>query len=269
MFGMNRGGRPEMMQAVLTVKEKIYLTPHYIRIVLTGDVGAFRNARPGDNNKLLIPENGSRVELPDFGQRGGRNGGNRALMRTYTLRYLDLSNNLMTIDFVAHGENGPASKWAMLAKAGDELGVLMKKKEKSLFQPAASYLIAGDHTALPVIGVILETLPPTSKGMAIIEVHSETDIQELTKPIGMDIVWKTNSLPGETSSLPGLLSTFDFSQDDWFVFVAAESQAVNEAQAILRNSENLSRNQWQAYSYWKYGQSEESSAGARREMMNR
>lgn len=267
MLENNKSGRPKIMQAVLTVKEKIYLTPHYIHIVLEGnDVSLFAAARIGDNNKIIIPQNDIPITLPDFGQvRGGGKGeGIRPLIRTYTMRSLDLEKKLMTIDFVAHGENGPASKWAIHAEPGDKLGVLMKVKEKALFLPADWYLLAGDHTALPVISVMLESLPYNAKGKAIVEVYSSDDVLELKKPENLELIWKFNKQPGEISTLTEYFRNLNLPNiRSKFIFAAAESVAINEIQQILRNTADLQREEWQAYSYWKYGQSEDASSGGR------
>ncbi len=54
-----------------------------------------------------------------------------------------------------------------------------------------------------------------------------------------------------------------------FHFVAAaESKAVIEIQELLKNDHRLERNEWKAYSYWKYGQSEETSSGERKTIRN-
>lgn len=260
MFENNRTERPKIMQAVLTVKEKIYLTPHYIRIVLEGnDVSLFAAARVGDNNKIIIPQNNTPITLADLerGRGAGKGESTHPLIRTYTLRKLDLENKLMTIDFVGHGENGTASKWATYAEAGDTLGVLMKIKEKALFLPADWYLLAGDHTALPVISVILESLPNDAKGKAIVEVYSADDVLELKKPENVELIWKFNPQPGEISTLSKYFRSMSLSNvGSKFIFAAAESVVIDEIQQILRNTTGLAREQWQAYSYWKYGQSE-------------
>lgn len=272
MFGKMFQERSAGMQAVLTVKEKVFLTPHYIRIVLEGDgVANFKQARVGDNNKIVVPEsNTSPVVLPDFSRGRGpiNSNGSRPIVRTYTLRALDLENKLMTIDFVAHGDNGPASRWATQAKAGDQLGVLMKVKDKQLFSIADWYCLVADHTALPVVSVILEQLPATAKGKAIIEVHSPEDILSLQKPENVEIIWTFNPNSGVHSTLVELLK-----QEDWaapkgskFVFAAAEQSAIADIQYILRNSVSLARHEWQTYSYWKYGQSEDASSDERRTM---
>ena len=56
------------IQAELTVKRKEYLSPHYIRVFLTGEkVPLFANTTIGVNNKILIPPKGSdQVHFPEF-----------------------------------------------------------------------------------------------------------------------------------------------------------------------------------------------------------
>lgn len=91
-------------------------------------------------------------------------------MRTYTLRTLNVEAREMTIDFVAHGEEGPASRWAINANEGDQLVVFMKVKGKQLIKPADWYFIEGDHTAQPVMRMMLERLPADAKGQDMVEV---------------------------------------------------------------------------------------------------
>lgn len=255
--------KPKMMQAVLKVKTKTFLTPNYIRIILEGeDMAVFSDARVGDNNKILVPQNKEQaIILPEPGI---RNAENQGLTRTYTVRDLDITQNLMTVDFVSHGDSGPASKWAGNAQSGDELGVFMKVKTKPLFVVSDWYLLIGDHTALPVISVILESLPSDAKGKAIIEVFSSEDVLDLKKPEKVEIVWKFNSHPGKTSELASSFKTEDFPSGSKFIFAAAEYQVAGAIQEKLRNNNDLPRNQWQTYSYWKYGQAEDASSEARR-----
>lgn len=264
--GFGRGERNmEIMKAVLTVKEKTYLSPHYIRVILEGEgIHEFANANVGDNNKIIIPQNGM-VQLPSRGERGSE----RPLMRTYTLRALDLAKQEMAVDFVAHGDNGPASRWAIHAETGDQLGVAMKVKSRPLFQPADWYLLAGDHTALPVISVILEQLPADAKGKIFLEVHNAEDVLELTKPEGVELQWIFNAEPGKVQTLPEAIRNTLLADGSKFIYVAAEYSSANEIQQYLRNHDGLDRSEWQTYSYWKYGQSEDSSSEERRGSMHR
>lgn len=269
---MNTREQPQLMKAVLTVNEKLFLTPHYIRVVLESDaMNIYADARVGDNNKIIVPETkGGTVELPIFEKgRFVTPSGRRPLIRTYTMRSLDLENNLMAIDFVAHGEEGPASRWAINAEVGDELGVLMKVKSKPLYQLADWYVITGDHTALPVVSVILETLPSDAKGIAVIEVYGEEDILELEKPAGIEVRWKFNAHPGEESALVPFFNDLILQNpENSFIFAAAEYHAINEIQQILKNTPNLDRQSWRTSAYWKYGQAEDASSEERREVQS-
>ena len=260
--------KPELMRGVLTIKSKTFLSPHYISVVLEGeDLNNFKNAEVGDNNKLLIPAKGVKtVVFPAHGAAGStQNEAAAAVMRTYTLRNLNLEKQEMTIEFVAHGEDGPASAWAISAEIGDQLGVMMKKKDKKIFQRADWYLFAGDHTALPVISVLLESMQDEAIGEVLIEVQGPEDVMELKHPAGVNVVWLFNQTPGQGSCLPEVFRWAKLpSQGTKFLFAAAESQAIIEIQHFLRAQPALSRNEWKAYSYWKLGQSESQSAEARR-----
>lgn len=266
---MNNNGprqRPQLMQAILHVQEKILLTPHYIRIILTGkDVGLFAAAGVGDNNKIIVPLDKHRpIELPEFGRGRGLSAGPNAVVRTYTLRNLDLEKGSMTIDFVSHGDTGPASAWAIHAEPGDSLGVLMKVKDKALFQPADWYFLAGDHTALPVISAILERIPKHARGKALIKVSGPEDILSLEKPEGIELQWIFGSQPADGSPLVEAFQQLELPADrSKFIFIAAEHRATSEIQEMLRRRNDLQRHEWQAYSYWKQGQTEDHSAEER------
>ena len=247
------------MRAILTVKQKTFLTPHYIRVILEGAaLETFAAARVGANNKIIVPQEGVPLILPDDPRSLKQEQVQRPIIRTYTMRNLDLKTGEMTIDFVAHGEEGPASRWALRAQKGDDLLVMMKEKTKPLFIPSDKYILVGDHTALPVISVLLE-------GTAIIEVYGKEDILDLTKPEGMDIQWQFNATPGRNSALAKAFKDTTIQKDQTpFIFAAAEYSIVGEIQKHIRTAYTLERKQWHAYSYWKYGLAEEVSAENRR-----
>ena len=276
---MEKNRKPEIMKGLLTLKRKTYITPHYISIVLEGtDLNNFNNAVVGDNNKILIAAKGTKeIVFPE--PRGEGAAGvvgtaraattNKSIMRTYTLRKLDLEKQEMTIEFVAHGTEGPASAWAIAAEPGDQLGVMMKRKEKSTFQQADWYLLTGDHTALPVISVMIEAMQGNAAGEVIIEVHGPEDVIPMSKPSNVNIIWLFNRNPGSSSHLPEVFRKIQIpAEKSKFVFAAAESKAVLEIQELLKNDHRLERNEWKAYSYWKYGQSEETSSGERKTIRN-
>lgn len=260
-----------LMRAILKVKRREQLTPHYIRIVLTGDdIQIFQRAETGDNNKIIIPKDKSvAIELPDMVTRSLFDYPNQ-VVRTYTLRSFDAEKGEMAIDFVVHENPGPASAWAMNAEPGDELGVMMKAGRKKLIRAAADYYFLGDHSALPVISALLEKLDPTAKGYAYIEVHDVEDVLPIHQPAGTEITWLYNEHPGNTSGLPAAYSAIADRLDiTSYVYVFGEHRVVNEIQDKLRNHGGVKRDSWQAYGYWKYGESEDRSMMERGAGMSR
>ncbi|MCO6173869.1 siderophore-interacting protein [Flavobacterium sp. NRK F10] len=257
---MIRREMPAIMSGVLTLKEKKYVTPHYIRIVLTGDeIANFKDAKVGDNNKIAIPKSKD-VVLNSASLQQRESVKENFYIRTYTLRALDWEQGEMVVDFVAHGDEGPASSWAIQAEVGDKLGVMMKVKNKALFPEEANrYFLFGDHTAVPVVSVMLEKLPVEAKGEAFLEVFDESDILDLEAPKGIKVNWLLNSKPGQQSSLFTKLSQLNLAAKD-FVFAACEHGFANQMQSHLREQEILERKDWQVYAYWKYGVSEDASS---------
>jgi len=265
-------GRAEMkiIQTELRVSRKEYVTPHYIRIYFTGDgVLEIADTTIGVNNKIMIPPPGlDKVYFPEFDFEKGQwipmDDSIRPTVRTYTHRGIDHRRNEIWIDFVAHGDEGPASAWAIGAKTGDVLGVLMKAGKTELFPQTANYLLVGDATAIPVLGAILENLPASAKGTCIIEVYGSKDVQELYTNAEIDFIWLHNDSPQEGSPLADLVKVRYLPQKDRFAYVAAEFSTVREIRDYLRKNLGWKREELYAYSYWKIGVSEDKSANERR-----
>lgn len=265
---------PAIVRGVLTVKNKVYLTPNYIRVTLTGDdVPLFAETTPGINNKIFIPPTGvNEIHFPDFDYSTGEWSHApehlKPVIRTYTHRAIDLEKKEMIIDFVAHGESGPASAWAINAKPGDILGILMKAKESVLYPKADWYLLAADATGIPVIAAILETLPATATGVAYIEIPTKEDEQELKTDADIQINWIYNAHPGENTLLADAVRTVKIPQQHnttRFGYAAAEFSTVKDIRQFLRKEQNWDQSELYAYSYWKFGASEDGSVKVRRE----
>jgi NADPH-dependent ferric siderophore reductase len=266
--------KPATVRGVLEVKHKVYHTPHYIRITFTGDdVPLFAGTTPGANNKILIPPAGvNEIHFPNFNYETGEwvnpPAHLKPTMRTYTHRAIDLEKNEMTIDFVAHGESGPASAWAIHAKPGDVLGVLMKAKESVIYPEADWYLLAADATGIPVIAAILETLPSAVTGIAYIEIPGKEDEQELKTEADIQINWIYNTTPGEHTLLADAVRTVSIPEQEnttRFGYVAAEFSSVKDIRQFLRKEQGWESIELYAYAYWKYGASEDGSVKTRRE----
>lgn len=249
------------------VVSKTYKTPHYISIQLQGE-GArdFEQCTLGANNKIFLHRDWSkhRIEEPIVPGWDTFYGEEKPLIRTYTHRAIDKEQDIITIDFVFHGDEGPASHWAHKAAPGDFLGVAMKLKSAPLVPETDWYLLVGDATAIPVLSCILEALPATAKGKCILEVATVADIHTDLRHEGIEIEWLINPHPEQGSllaeeakkaALPKTAGTF--------AYVAAEYRTVKELRWYFREELDWTAKMFYAFSYWKAGMAEDQSVADR------
>lgn len=258
------------LKAQLTVSRKMFLTPHYIRVFLTGDVCKFNETTVGNNNKILIPPPGvNAVHFPEIDpvtkQKKSLPAAISPTIRTYTHRGIDLERGEMWIDFVYHGDGGIASSWAAKAEKGDLLGVMMKKGTKQLYPSANYYLLVGDATAIPVLAAILQDLPAEATGTCIIEVHDKDDEQQLPTDASIELIWQHNPTPHKGSALADTVRSQNLPEIDRFAYVAAEFDTVKSIRNFLRKESGWQREELYAYSYWKAGKAENNSQRERRQ----
>ncbi|GAA2040273.1 hypothetical protein GCM10009819_27160 [Agromyces tropicus] len=179
------------------------LTPHFTRVTFSGEeLAGFGTAGLDQRVKVVLPlpESGF-AHFPDgedwYAAWRDLPADRRNPFRTYTIRAVRPEAREVDIDFVAHGDAGPGSAWAELARPGDEI-VLVGPDELSEgrtigidWRPGAvdTVLLAGDETAAPAICAILEALPADAEGAAIIEVPSAADALEVAAPDGVEVRW--------------------------------------------------------------------------------
>lgn len=257
---------------VLKLVKKEYITPYLIRVTLhSEDINAYRICKLGVNNKIFIPPTGvDKVYLPQLNSETKEweqpAEELRPFIRTYTHRGIDFEKNELVIDFVNHGENGPASKWAIQAKEGDELGVAMKLIDTPLYPESDWYFFVADATAIPVISCILQDLPKNAIGIAIIEKPTEEDDLELIKPKDFEIIWVTNKHPELGSELAAKARSVSIPENvKRFAYVAAEFTTVKDLRNYFRKELGWTKDELYAFSYWKAGVSEDKSVEVRHE----
>lgn len=260
-----------IINATLKVKHKEYITPHYLRITLTGaDVPLFAAATVGENNKIFIPPVGvNEIHFPTFenGKWSYPDAAVSPFVRTYTHRGINLEKKEMYIDFVAHGDNGPASAWAMQAEEGALLGIAMYGLKTELYPQAEWYLLAGDATAIPVISAIMEDLPDNAQGIVHLLVESPREIQTIYTRSKVIINWHFYGDTLQNTILEDRIRETILPETgaSRFAYIAAEFSAVKAIRNYLRKEQNWNREELYAYSYWKFGTAEDQSAAERRE----
>ncbi len=182
------------------------LTPSFVRVTLTGDALAEFSAVGLDQRiKIVLPIPGHGfTDLPDgedwYGAWRALPDAVRNPLRTYTVRSFRPDARELDIDFVAHGDTGPASRWVSECRVGDELRIVGPAVPSSPaelptgaaeFDPGAAnrILLAGDETAAPAICAILEALDVATVGHVFIEVPTDADRLPVSAPAGVEVRW--------------------------------------------------------------------------------
>ncbi|OIH93460.1 siderophore-interacting protein [Curtobacterium sp. MCBA15_001] len=182
------------------------LTPAFVRVTLSGpDLASFAAVGLDQRIKVVLPIPGHGfTDLPDgadwYGAWRALPDAVRNPLRTYTVRSFRPDAQELDIDFVAHGETGPASRWVSSCIVGDELRIVGPAVPSSPaelpsgaaeFAPGAAgrILLAGDETAAPAICAILEALDVTTVGHVFIEVPTDADRLPVSAPAGVEVRW--------------------------------------------------------------------------------
>jgi len=255
------------------LKNREYITPHYIRLTLGNEnIEAVKDSTFGTNNKIYIaPDGQTKVHFPEYDENKMEwkpmPEDIKPHIRTYTHRGINLEKKEIYIDFVAHGDEGPASNFAINAPIGSELGISMKTDVSSLYPEVEDYLLVGDATAIPVLSCILESLPKNVKVHVIIEVISAEDIQAISTAATATLDWLINPTPSENSLLSVKAKSHAevMNPNSRFAYIAAEFSTVKDIRNFLRKEKHWTKDELYAYSYWKLGKSESGSEKERRE----
>ncbi|HET7303706.1 MAG TPA: siderophore-interacting protein [Segeticoccus sp.] len=208
----------------VTVHAVRQLSPHFTRVTFAGDdLHLFGDTCLDQRVKVVLPLPGPADpfahlprhadwyarwrELPEH---------RRNPFRTYTVRAVRAVRSPaggrhpqpareVDIDFVRHGDGGPASRWVEAARPGDPVVLIGPdaRAESATVGvewkpgPARTVLLAGDETAVPAITSILESLPADTAGQAFLEVPTDADRLgmppasggPLRVPAGVEVHW--------------------------------------------------------------------------------
>ena len=200
-----------------TVSRVRRLSSSFVRITFAGEVlHDLGDDRDDQRIKVILPApDGSLdlVESEDFSwyqELMAREQSRRNPVRTYTSRYVRAEQGEVDVDFVLHGDEGPASRWAARAAVGDQVVLCGPNLPHggpyggTGFKPAAGterFLLVADETAVPAALAILEGLPRAATGAALLEVPHTDDELLVSAPAGVQVRW----LPREGAATGSLL----------------------------------------------------------------
>lgn len=236
------------------------LTPRMARITLGGDeLSGYPAFGPDQRVKLFFPVAGQQRPAMPRTSSGGPvwpPGEPRPVIRSYTVRRFDAAAGELDVDFVLHGDHGPAAAWAARAGAGDWVGISEPGGKYHPDPGAGAHLVVGDESALPAIATVLEALREFDGPVHVyVEVADATEEQPLPLPPAASVRWlhRGTRPPGRplvaevtSAELPG-----GAAPEQCHGWLSAEAAAVRDIRAHLLDERAIPRRQLYATGYWR------------------
>ena len=241
----------------VAVRRVEHVGPRMVRVTLAGpDLEGLSVEHPAASVRLLLPPygaqqlvipswNGNEFLLPD---------GRRPTIRTFTPRRVDPEALELDLEIVVHGR-GVASEWAEAAEPGDPAAISGPGRGYVIDRDAPAFLVAGDETAIPAIGQLLEALPAETPLQVHIEVAAPDARVALPDHPRPTVEWcdlPPGAAPGD--ALVAAVRGADLAPGTR-VWVAGEAAAVQRIRRHLFEDRALPRAQAQVRGYWKHGRS--------------
>jgi NADPH-dependent ferric siderophore reductase len=170
--------------------------------------------------------------------------GDHRRRRNYTIRAI--RGDEVDVDVVLH-ERGLMVDWARGARLGQEL---VWGDVTGTYDPPHDtdwQLLAGDITALPAIGRIVEELPSGARATVVAETADAADRQRWQTRGDVDVVWVEG---GEASKLEHAVRTFPEPEGNGYRWMAAETRAVRHTRRYLRHERGLPKERYSLTGYW-------------------
>lgn len=229
--------RHELKRRDLDVAAVERLTPHMIRVTLTGaDLDGFVSASPDDHIKIFVP---------------GLNG--EMTRRDYTPRRYDPRAGTLILDFVNH-DGGPAAAWARAARVGDRLEIAGPRGSQVIAGPVDEWLLIGDETALPAIGRRVEELSAHDRVTTVVAVPGADDEQAFTTPARHDAHWVHRPMEAadQAGGILDVLAGIEIPART-FVWVGAEASVAKAVRRYLLEERAIAPAWLKASGYWLKG----------------
>ncbi|WP_341368191.1 siderophore-interacting protein [Yoonia sp. BS5-3] len=235
----------------LDVIARRHVTPNMIRVTLAAEwVKELPAGIEGAHCKIFLPSIDQ--SKTDFLQQLSE--GPRPTVRTYTIRYIRPAVGEMDVDFVDHGDAGPASAWARKCMPGDVCGFAGPGPIKLKTYFADFYVVAADMSALPVAAATLEAMPKDAKGIAFLEVTGAEDRQDVNNPDGVELHWLIHPDPHQpaTQSIK-LIEALPKFEGSVQTCIAGESGMIKALRTEILSRRGIPKENAYISGYWKIG----------------
>ncbi|WP_375388501.1 siderophore-interacting protein [uncultured Amnibacterium sp.] len=225
--------RHELVRRTVRVLGRTDLPGHLVRVTVGGDeLAGFASVGPADHVKVFLPTSGGVVA------------------RDYTpseYRPVGASSGPeLDLDFVVHGEEGPASAWALTAAPGDEVSFGGPRGSRLAPSGYRNALVIADPSGLPALRRWVRAFAGVVPVHALLfggaEAVGYLDDAELAAA--------TPQVLAAEHDLVEVVASQDL-DDDSFVFAAGEATALVPVRRHLR--ERLPKEHLSLHGYWRRG----------------
>ena len=250
---------PPPLRRVAVVRAE-HRTPHLVRVTLGGpELEGLDPGLPAASVRLLLPRGGE-LEIPEWGGNVFVHAdGTRAAMRTLTPLRFDPTRLELDVEIVVHGD-GPLSAWAADATPGAATAVSGTGRGYTIDPSVATYVLAGDESALPAISTLLSAIPHDAHLTVLAEVaHPDARLDLPTHP-GAAVGWLDRSAgarPGE--ALVAAVRDAEIAGDSR-VWAAGEAASMQRIRTHLADERDHPRAQSTVRGYWKHGRAGDDEA---------
>jgi len=283
------------------------LSPSFVKVTLSGaDLRFFAPHGLDQRIKLLFPVGGRLPEIGVDDERARLEGSwyarwrdlpdeQRAPFRTYTVGAIRPADREIDVEFVSHGDGGPAARWLLGAAVGDEL-IVVGPDARSInseggidWHPgtANELLLVGDATAVPAIRSIVESLPADARARVFLEVPYRADITPITSAADVTVTWLARDeasdglevavrawAAAEPTVLAAAVATQEQELDDvdidvdilwdapedqpgeFYAWMAGESAVIKNLRRHLVSELGIDRRRVAFMGYWRLGKAE-------------
>ncbi|MBU2668965.1 siderophore-interacting protein [Actinoplanes bogorensis] len=233
------------------------LTGHLRRVTLSGDhLDRFEYLAPDHLVRIFLPRDGE-LHLPEsekwWPALQAIPEPRRPHCRNYTIRRIDHGKRELDIDFVLHGDGGPASAWANRVAVGDRIGVLSDGADYDPPADTTWQLLIADETGMPAVTSALEALPAGMPAIAFIEVDNPNDHIPVRVPDGSTLTWlhRAGQPAGTSKVVLHAVQKLHFPEGIPYAFIAGESGMVTSLRRHLVRTRGVDKKRVYFCGYWK------------------
>jgi NADPH-dependent ferric siderophore reductase len=239
----------------VTIRRVEQLTPRMRRVTIGGPeladleppelAASVRLLLPApDAHEVVVPAwNGNEFLLAD---------GTRPIIRTLTPLRFDQPTEQLDVEVVMH-DDGPLSGWARSAEPGSPVALSGPGRGYSIDLDAPAFLLAGDESAMPAIGQLLDALPREAAVQVCIEVaHPEARLALPDHPHAT-VEWLDLPAGGTPGDVMAEAVRHAEIGPDTRVWVAGEAAAVQRIRRHCFEERSVPRAHATIRGYWKRG----------------